>query len=90
MSEFAQCSKSIGRTSLKLVAGELRQQVASVCQISVSEFAQCSKSIGRTSLKLVAGELRQQVASVCQISVSELLSAVNQLEGQGQSVLECC
>ena len=30
------------------MAGESRQQVASVCQISVSEFAQCSESIGRT------------------------------------------
>ena len=30
----------------------------------------------------MAGESRQQVASVCQ----SLLSAVNQLEGQGQSV----
>ena len=43
------------------------------------------KLVSRT-LKLVAGELRQQVASVCQ----SLLSAVNQLEGQGQLVLECC
>ena len=43
--------KLVSRT-LKLVAGELRQQVASVCQISVSVFAQCSKSIGRRSISV--------------------------------------